>query len=38
MQVSKAGAVFDESGEMVDAELRERLRIYLEAFVEFAAG
>jgi NAD(P)H-dependent FMN reductase len=38
MQVSKAGTVFDESGEMVDEDVRERLRVYMEGFVEFAAG
>jgi hypothetical protein len=38
MQVSKAGAVFDETGEMVDEEFRGRLRVYMEGFVAFAGG
>ena len=38
MQVSKAGAVFDESGEMVDEEFKGRLRVYMEGFVAFAGG
>jgi chromate reductase len=38
MQVSKASKVFDESGEMVDDDLRERLRTYMEGFVDFTEG
>ena len=38
MQVSKAGAVFDENGEMVDEDVRDRLRVFMESFCRFVDG
>jgi len=37
LYVSGAGKIFDGQGQLTDAELRERLRVYVEAFVAFAA-
>jgi NAD(P)H-dependent FMN reductase len=36
--VSRAGAVFDKSGNMLDESVREQLRNFLRGFVEFAAA
>lgn len=38
LMVARAGAVFDEDGRMTDERIRERLRIFLSGFVEFAGG
>ena len=38
MYVSKAGAAFDASGEIVDTTVREQLRGYVAGFAEFAAS
>lgn len=38
MIVSGAGRVFDDNGEMVDEEVRERLRTFMEGFVAFASA
>ena len=38
MIVSRAGDVFDENGEMIDEEVRERLRTFMKGFVEFASA
>lgn len=38
LQVSKANGVFDDAGELIDAEVRERLRGFLAGFCSFAAG
>jgi NAD(P)H-dependent FMN reductase len=35
LMVSRAGAVFDEAGEMVDDKVKDQLRRYLDGFVEF---
>lgn len=37
LQVSKAPAAFDDAGELVDAEVRERLRVFLDGFGTFIA-
>jgi hypothetical protein len=36
--VSRAGDVFDKSGNMVDESVREQLRKFLRGFAEFAAA
>lgn len=36
LMVSRAGAVFNEAGEMVDDKVREQLQKYLGGFAEFA--
>ena len=38
MQVSRAGDVFDESGNLVDERIREQLKKYLAGFCEFVAA
>jgi len=38
MLVSRARTVFDKDGNMVDDEVRERLRKFLEGFVKFVAA
>jgi len=38
LQVSRAGDVFDKSGNMVDDRMREQLRKYLAGFCEFVAA
>lgn len=38
LYVSGAGKVFDTAGQLMDSELRERLRVYVEAFAAFVAG
>lgn len=38
LYVSGAGKAFDESGELVDEDLRQRLQKYLAGFAEFVAG
>lgn len=35
LAVARAGASFDQEGNLTDNEVRERLRLYLEGFVEF---
>jgi NAD(P)H-dependent FMN reductase len=35
LYVSGAGKIFDASGQLTDAALRERLRAYIEAFIAF---
>jgi NAD(P)H-dependent FMN reductase len=37
LQVSGAGKVFDESGELVDEAIRERLRAFMAGFAQFVA-
>jgi chromate reductase len=37
LQVSRAGEVFDKSGNLVDERIREQLKKYLEGFCKFAA-
>jgi NAD(P)H-dependent FMN reductase len=36
LMVSRAGAVFNESGEMVDDKIKDQLQKYLSGFAEFA--
>ena len=36
--VSRAREVFDKNGNLVDEQVRERLRAFLEGFVDFVAG
>ena len=38
LQVSRAGDVFDKSGNLVDDRIREQLKKYLAGFCEFAAA
>jgi NAD(P)H-dependent FMN reductase len=38
LQVSRAGDVFDERGELVDERIREQLEKYLAGFCEFVAA
>jgi NAD(P)H-dependent FMN reductase len=38
LQVSRAGDVFDASGNLVDERIREQLRKFLDGFVKFAAA
>jgi NAD(P)H-dependent FMN reductase len=38
LQVSRAGDVFDDSGELVDERIREQLTKYLTGFCEFVAA
>jgi NAD(P)H-dependent FMN reductase len=38
LQVSRAGDVFDKSGNLVDERIREQLKKYLEGFCQFAAA
>jgi chromate reductase len=38
LQVSRAGDVFDKSGNLVDERVREQLKKYLEGFCEFVAA
>jgi chromate reductase len=38
LYVSRAHKLFDESGRLVDEDLRERLRAYLTGFAEFVKG
>lgn len=38
LMVSRAHTVFDKTGALTDDELRERLRTFLEGFVDFAAA
>lgn len=35
LQISKAHAVFDDAGELIDADVRERLRVFLDGFRAF---
>lgn len=37
LQISKAHAVFDDAGELIDADVRERLRVFLDGFRAFIA-
>ena len=38
LQVSRAGNVFDANGKLVDDQVREQLRKFLDGFVKFAAA
>jgi hypothetical protein len=38
LQVSRAGDVFDKSGNLVDERIREQLKKYLAGFCEFVAA
>jgi chromate reductase len=38
LQVSRAGDVFDKSGNLVDERVREQLKKYLEGFCEFVTA
>jgi NAD(P)H-dependent FMN reductase len=38
LQVSRAGDVFDDDGNLVDERVRDQLKKYLAGFCEFAAG
>jgi NAD(P)H-dependent FMN reductase len=38
LYVSGAGKIFDAQGRLTDADLRERVRVYVEQFAAFVAG
>ena len=38
LYIDGAGKVFDESGKLIDNDLRDRLRDYIEGFVDFIAS
>lgn len=38
LQVSRASSVFDDTGALIDGDVRERLRIFVEGFGRFAAA